>query len=107
MSAIKNVTSAEAKELLDTKKDMLVLDVRSEGEYLGGHMPGAVHMPLPEMAKKASELKEMSDKPVLVYCASGGRSPRAVTLLEKLGFTEIYHLSCGISGWPYEMEDEI
>jgi len=107
MSAIKNVTSAEAKQLLDTKKDILVIDVRSEGEYLGGHVPGAVHMPVPEMAKKASELKVLSNKPVLVYCASGGRSPRAVTLLEKLGFTEVYHLSCGISAWPYEIDDEM
>ncbi|MZQ76446.1 MAG: rhodanese-like domain-containing protein [Peptoclostridium sp.] len=104
MSAIKNVTSAEAKKLLDTKKDILVIDVRSGGEYLGGHIPGAVHMPVPEMAKKASELKAQTNKPVLVYCASGGRSPRAAMLLDKLEFTNVYHLASGISSWPYEIE---
>lgn len=107
MSAIKNVTSAEAKKLLDTEKDLLVIDVRSEGEYLGGCIPGAMHLPVPEIAQKASELKEMCKRPVLVYCASGGRSPRAVMLLDKIGFENIYHLACGISGWPYEIDDEI
>ncbi|AHM56870.1 hypothetical protein EAL2_c15750 [Peptoclostridium acidaminophilum DSM 3953] len=107
MSAIKNVTSAEAKKLLDTEKDLLVIDVRSEGEYLGGHIPGAVHMPITEMVQKADELKSMSDKPVLLYCLSGNRSPKPAMLLEKIGFSKVYHLACGISDWPYEIDDEI
>lgn len=107
MSGIINVNQAEANKLIAEKKDMLILDVRSEGEYLGGHIPGAVNKSLPEMVKKADELKKVCDKPVLVYCGSGGRSPKPATLLEKLGFSEVYHLACGISGWPYEIEDEI
>ena len=50
-----------------------------------------------------SELDEYKDKPVLVYCASGGRSPRAVDTLEDNEFGDIYHMYRGISSWRYEV----
>jgi len=52
---------------------------------------------------KVAELDKYKDKPILVYCASGGRSPKAVTILANNEFENIYHLSRGISSWRYNL----
>ena len=100
-SYIKNVNAEEAYKLINNNKELVILDVRTQEEYDGGHIPGAKLIPVQVLPMKLSELKEYKDKPVLVYCASGGRSPRAVDTLVKSDFTNIYHLSRGISSWRY------
>ncbi len=62
-----------------------LLDVRSAGEWAGGHLEGARHVPVGELAGRLTELPR--DRPVVVYCASGFRSARAAALLAEAGFT--------------------
>jgi phage shock protein E len=64
-----------------------VLDVRSAGEFRSGAYPGALNIPLEEVARRAHELPQ--DRPVVVYCASGLRSGVAVRLLRKAGVTDV------------------
>lgn len=101
---IKNVTGADAQKVIQENKNMLILDVRSKGEYEGGHIPNAKLIPAHELPARINEIQKHKDLPVLVYCASGGRSPGAVSTLIKNNFTNIYHLSKGISSWPYEIK---
>ena len=64
-----------------------VVDVRSSGEFAGGHVPGSVNIPLPEIAGRAGELDR--NRCVIVCCASGTRSAIAKWRLRRLGFGRV------------------
>ena len=67
-----------------------LIDVRSQQEYQEGHAPGAINIPLEQLAsgiQTVSGLKKNSR--ILVYCRSGRRSAQAVTLLKARGYTQV------------------
>lgn len=85
-----------------TSHDAIVLDVRTPGEFSSGHIPGAINVDFssPDFTEK---VKALDKKQVyLLHCRSGGRSQRASTLLEGLGFTRVFDLAPGILGWEKE-----
>ena len=96
---VKSINSEEAKKFMAAKPegDYTLLDVRQPGEYEAEHIPGAKLIPLPGLKDGLRQLDKQ--KPVLVYCASGGRSLAAAQLLSGLDFNEIYNLQGGIKGW--------
>ncbi|WP_291634388.1 rhodanese-like domain-containing protein [Clostridium sp.] len=102
-SNIKNVSAEEAYKLINNDSEFIILDVRTKEEYDGGHIPGAKLIPVQVLPMMIAELSKYKDKPVLVYCASGGRSPRAVDTLLNNSFKNIFHLSRGISSWRYNV----
>ncbi|MCB2289878.1 rhodanese-like domain-containing protein [Clostridium sp. CS001] len=102
-SRFKNVNSEEAYNLINEDKRFIILDVRTKEEYDDGHIPGAKLVPVQILPMKLDELSEFKDKPILVYCASGGRSPRAVDALVNDDFQNIYHLSRGLSSWRHNL----
>lgn len=97
---VTNLTGAAAKSLLEERKDIYILDVRTVGEFKSGHMPNAKNIPVQELENRISEIKSAPDKPIFVYCASGGRSPKAISILLKNKFSSIYHMEKGLSSWP-------
>jgi len=96
---VKNVSGDEAASLIRDTKDLVVLDVRNKGEYQSGHINGSKLMPVGEIASRISELEKYRGKPILVHCASGGRSPKAVNVLLKNKFGPIYHMNHGLAGF--------
>lgn len=70
-------------------KGAQIIDVRSKGEYEGGHIRGSVNIPLPSLSNHLSKIKK--DKPVITCCASGMRSASAKSLLQSNGYTEVYN----------------
>jgi rhodanese-related sulfurtransferase len=68
----------------------LLLDVRSEGEFRGGAIPGAKNIPVQSLASRIAELDPA--RAVVVYCASGVRSASAASLLKRRGFREVHDL---------------
>lgn len=84
---------------LAQEKRGLVLDVRTPAETAQGHLPGASFIDVrdPQFEKKASRIDKQ--RPVFVYCASGGRSATAASTLQRLGFKEVYNLAGGIRAW--------
>lgn len=90
---IRQITPRE----LDQKKGMLLLDVRSTGEYEQGHIPGAVHVPMAEIGDKVKKLKK--DKEVVVYCRSGNQSIWAIKRLMGMGYKNLYNLKGGYNAW--------
>ena len=74
-----------------------LLDVRQPGEYEIEHIPGAKLIPLTRLKDTYDQLE--LDKPVIAYCAIGGRSQAASQLLAGLGFKEVYNLRGGIRAW--------
>ena len=96
---VKNVSGDEAASLIRDTKDLVVLDVRNKGEYQSGHINGSKLMPVGEIASRISELEKYRGKPILVHCASGGRSPKAVNVLLKNKIGPIYHMNHGLAGF--------
>ena len=101
--AYMNITAEEAKKLMDTEKDYIILDVRTQSEYEEKYIPGAILIPYTEIEEQAAEKLPNKDQLILVYCRSGNRSKTASEALEKLGYTYIREFG-GINDWPYETE---
>lgn len=97
------ITPDEAKKIMDTEKDYIILDVREQDEFDEGHIPGAILIPYTEIENKAEEILPDKDKLILVYCRSGRRSKIAAESLVSLGYTNIKEFG-GIIDWPYEIE---
>lgn len=94
----KEVGTLEATQLIN-RRDALVLDVREPGEYAAGHLPGAKHVPLGQLASRLKEFEKFKERPVVVTCATGNRSGAAISILRKGGFNEAVNLKGGIAAW--------
>jgi rhodanese-related sulfurtransferase len=66
-----------------------IIDVRTKGEFQGGHIRGSMNIPLQDLKGNLSKIKK--DKPVITCCASGMRSASAKSILKSNGFTEVYN----------------
>jgi rhodanese-related sulfurtransferase len=93
----KEVSRAEAREMLDSGAQLV--DVRADHEWDAGHLPGAVHIALPELAARAAEIDK--DRPVVFYCRGGNRSSMAAAALAEAGYDAV-KLSEGVVGWEEE-----
>jgi len=96
-SLFKTVTPQEAKNLIESRKDMLLIDVRGQDELSEGYIEGSTLMPLWAIIKGTQ--RPPQDKPILLVCAVGGRSLALGQLMSKNGWNEIYNLKGGISAW--------
>jgi rhodanese-related sulfurtransferase len=86
-----------------------IVDVRGPEEFADGHIPGAVNIPLgrleievnshPAVVEREGETRSLRERPVVLYCLSGGRSARAVAALRRLGFANPVSLAGGILAW--------
>lgn len=101
-SAIRLITPADAKAMIETNSGVLLLDVRTAEEYAAGHIAGSQLLPYDEITARKEELPGEMSTPIIVYCRSGRRSAIAAETLAGLGYTEIYDLG-GIQDWPYEV----
>ncbi|MFA6808042.1 MAG: rhodanese-like domain-containing protein [Eubacteriales bacterium] len=101
---INHLSAEEAYKLIKKNKNLLIIDVRTTQEYKSGHIQGSKSFPVREIASRITDLKKYKEQPILVYCASGGRSPSAVRVLLKNDFNNIYHMKRGLLGWPYGLK---
>ena len=100
-----NITAEEAKKIMDTESEYVVLDVRTEEEFAQGHIPGAMLIPDYAIREEADKALPDKDALILVYCRSGRRSKNAAQILLELGYTNIREFG-GILDWPYETVTE-
>ena len=101
LSNVPSISSKESMELL-SDKNYQFLDVRTGSEYASGHIPNSLHIPLQEIQGRISELEDIKDKNIIVYCRSGARSSMASKSLLKNGYN-VRNLSGGILGWEGEI----
>jgi rhodanese-related sulfurtransferase len=94
-----NVRPHEARVYLAAHPETQVLDVRSETEFRGGALPGAIHISIGDAAFEDKVARLDKARPVLVYCAGGFRSRKAVEKLKLMGFSNIQHLHRGYHSW--------
>jgi rhodanese-related sulfurtransferase len=72
------------------KEGAIIVDVRSRGEYLSGHIKGSVNIPLDQLSNSIVKLK-IKNKPIITCCASGMRSASAKSILVSKGFEQVYN----------------
>ena len=99
----KQITAEDAKKIMDSGEEHIILDTREQDEFDEGHIPGAILIPYTEIENKAEEMLPDKDKLILVYCRSGRRSKIAAESLAKLGYTNVKEFG-GIIDWQYEVE---
>ena len=98
LSGMKAVDPVQATQL-SNRENAIFLDIRDDGEYGGGHIPEAIHIPIRQLPDRIAELNKHNDCPVIAYCRSGNRSNGAGSVLKKHGFENVYNLSGGIAAW--------
>jgi rhodanese-related sulfurtransferase len=96
-SLFKTVSPQEAKDLIENRKDLLLIDVRGQDELQEGYIEGSTLMPLWDIIQGTQ--RPPKNKPVLLICAVGGRSLALGQLMSKNGWDEVYNLKGGISAW--------
>ena len=97
------ITQEEAKALMDSEENYVILDVRTEEEFAEKRIAGAILIPYDEIEARAEG--ELTDKAqlILVYCRSGRRSKIAAETLANLGYTNVKEFG-GINDWTYGTE---
>lgn len=100
-ATVTDISAPEFKEQMG-EPGVVVLDVRTPGEYAEGYIPGAMLADFmgDDFADRVSELDKR--KTYLVYCHSGGRSSEASDKMAEMGFQHVYNLEGGISGWQQQ-----
>lgn len=99
----KKLTPAEAKKIMDSNKNAIILDVREKEELEEGYIDKSINISSNEITDNR-QLKKISDKNavILVYCRSGKRSLIASKKLIELGYRNVYDIG-GIINWPFEI----
>ena len=91
-------TSAPSlQKALGKNAKVLVIDVRSAQEFATGHIPGAMNVPLDNLASKLDAMKVSKDTTLVTVCEHGGRSSRAALELQKLGYKTASY--CTLDAW--------
>ncbi len=101
---IKGITAQEAFALIQENEgnpDFIIVDVRTPGEFDGGHLEDALNLNFNSDTFRDELHKLDKDKTYLIYCRSGNRSAQAAAIMEDLGFREVYDMG-GITDWTAE-----
>jgi rhodanese-related sulfurtransferase len=89
----------ELAELLASRPDVRLLDVRTPGEYESVHIPGAYNVPLDRLGDHAEEIRSTVNEPVVLICQSGARARRAEEALKECSMRNLHVLDGGMNGW--------
>lgn len=90
-----SVNYTQMNNMIKNNSKVVLLDVRSVQEYNEGHLNGAINIPLSELRMKANTVLNKDDI-IIAYCQMGERSKKAVNVLNKLGYSNVYTLEGGI-----------
>jgi rhodanese-related sulfurtransferase len=96
---VERVSQTTFKDYLSKNPDVLLLDVRTAGEYDGGKIGNAINIDFNSGSFQDEISKLDKTKPVLIYCQSGGRSGKALSMMKNMGFTTVLELEGGYGSW--------
>jgi rhodanese-related sulfurtransferase len=94
---VQNVSVDDVSTMLKDKNKYFLLDVRTQEEHNSGFIENSALIPVTELEGRLPEIP--SDKPIIVYCASGNRSSKAAQILVKNNFKPVYDMLGGITEW--------
>jgi hydroxyacylglutathione hydrolase len=96
---VEQLNPVELRDAVRNRK-IQVVDVRAPDEWSGGHLPGAIHIPLAALPERAGELDP--SVPIVLHCKGGGRSSIAASLLQARGVDKVSNLAGGYDRWVAE-----
>lgn len=91
-----NLSKEEMEEMMQKNENVVLLDVRSPQEFAEGHMQNAINIPTYEMYEKAEKIIKDKNTIIICYCTVGVRSKKALKMLKKLGYNNLYNLDRGM-----------
>lgn len=98
-SSAPTISQQDLLQQMEAQADMLILDVRTDGEFKAGHIPGTLHIDHQQIESRISEIEAYRNKQVIVYCLSGMRAGMVESYLIDEGFTQVKHLEGDWSAW--------
>ena len=107
LASIRQITVTELKELIETRPDLQLIDVRRMAEYESGHAPSAISSPLAKLRDSLPHLNLSPNAQTAVICAGGYRSSAATSIVQQAGFTDLLNVAGGTKAWidaGYEVE---
>ena len=96
------INAEEAKAIIDTEEDIVILDVRTKTEFDAGYIPNAMLIPDAELKEEVEMRIPDKDTKILIYCRSGNRSAKSAKLLVEMGYTNVFDFG-GIINWSYDI----
>ncbi|MDD4080800.1 MAG: peptide-methionine (S)-S-oxide reductase MsrA [Eubacteriales bacterium] len=102
VAVYRRITPQDAKAAIDTGENPVIVDVREPFEFMQGHIPGAINLPLGELSASAADVLPDKGALIYLYCRSGNRSASGAYELIQMGYHNLYDLG-GIIDWPYEV----
>src|SRR6266581_9617138 len=99
VDAVPQISVSELKDLIETRPDLQLIDVRRPAEYESGHAPRAISAQLATLREKLSGLNLRPMAPVAVICAGGFRSSAATSIMQQAGFTNLLNVTGGTKAW--------
>ena len=97
-AATAGLSPQQAVQMINREKAQ-VIDVCSAEEFAAGHLIGARHVPLDQLEQQIAGVAKNKSQPLILVCASGLRSKRAVAVAKKLGYEQAHSLTGGLKGW--------
>lgn len=99
----RSVSTTDLKQTLETgaapgEREPAVIDVRTDREWAGGHIPGALHIPVEQIEERMREVPR-DGRALFVVCAGGGRSASAADFLSGRGFLRVHNVEGGMNSW--------
>jgi len=107
LATVPQISVAQLKELIETRPELQVIDVRRPPEYESGHAPRAIAAPLGNLRQTLPRLTLNPSQTTAVICAGGYRSSAATSILQSLGFGDLLNVTGGTTAWinaGYEIE---
>ena len=101
---VPEIRAEDLKKWLDAGENLFLLDVRDEFEYetsnIGGHL-----IPLAELPRRVQELD--ANQKIVAICKMGSRGAKAVKLLNKAGFNQVWNLTGGVHAWSDRVDHDV
>jgi phage shock protein E len=97
----RDISPEEVKELLDSEKGVLLIDVRTPQEYAEYHIPKSISLPLNLLESGISKITDDKNAEMIVYCLSGRRATAACSRLTEMGYVSVSNMG-GIQSWQYQ-----
>ena len=95
--AYKNLSLVDYRDQYFENSSHLLIDVRTPMEFMRGHVPGAINIPLNQLHQRINEIPHTD--PIVVICATGNRSMSGSSILAQAGYEQVYNLQGGTMVW--------
>jgi rhodanese-related sulfurtransferase len=96
--AASSLEPAAATQIFNRQNGLFV-DIRGDGDFRKGHLPGAVNLPASELDTRIAKLSRHKQRPLIVYCGTGLQSGKVAARLKQEGFQQVFQLRGGLTGW--------